>query len=241
MKRTAHIIIGDKFVSLGANYIKSPQFDPPGSYDTLNIKSTIEILDTNGFSVDMITYFDLLEKSYSKEDVFIVTQYLLNRFREPKSTLLEVRKRINQLSAQGNHFILMHHFWPYFVFFDVLDISYYRGNKSGWFQNSFSLSVEENHNTLRGVKEFIENNSGDFSSDEFTFQFNENGKFNVLIQKIPKTKEPKNFISFGYQKNNNSYIFLIDIHNAGKVPAHKEYFDILFRNTVEFLTSDSGK
>lgn len=239
MKRTAHIIIGDKFVSLGANYIKSPQFVPPCAYDTLNIKSTIEVLDTHGFSVELITYFDLLEKSYSKEDIFIVTQYLLNRFREPKSTLLEIRKRINQLSAQGNHFILMHHFWPYFVFSDVLDITYYKGNKRGWFRNSFSLSVEDNHNTLRGVGEFIENSSTDFSSDEFTFLAGEESKFKILVRKIPKRNEVGNFISYGYQKNGNSYVFLIDIHNTGEIPAHAQYYNLLFRNTIEFLIGDS--
>lgn len=127
-------------------------------------------------------------------------------------------------------------FWPYYIFKDILDISYYSGNKRGWFQNKFSLKIFKNHATLHNIMEFIETNLKNFDSDEFSFLFKNECKFKTLIQKIPNTKEPKNFISYGCQRNNKLFIFLIDIHNIGKIEIHSRYFNLLFSNPIDFLS-----
>lgn len=235
MTRTAYLILGDKFVSLGIETMKSDNYLPPSPYDGLSIKNTINILEQRKFQIKSITYYDLLEENFSDVSIFIVSQWILNRFEDMKDILINLRKKINLLTDNGNHFILMHHFWLYFIFNDILDISYYSGNQSRRFQNKFSLKILENHRTSNNVKELIKDNLENFASDEFTFLFREESKFKTLIQKIQNTKQPKNFISYGYQKNNKSFIFLIDIHNIGKIESHSMYFNLLFNNTIDFL------
>ena len=67
------------------------------------------------------------------------------------------------------------------------------------------------------------------------FNLKEYGKFIPLIQKVPATRKSENYISFGFQKNASSYIFLLDIHNVGAVEAHSFYYDMLLNNVLNFL------
>lgn len=233
--KRAYIIIGDKLASQGLDYIKSSNFSPPMPYDGLSIINTISILEKFRFQVKLINYYDFKDKDFNNNDLFVVSQYILNRFKDKRDILIEIKNKINYLVNQGNHFVLMHHFWRYDIFQDVLDIDYYIGKSQDWFRNKFNLKILKTHPTLLNIDTFLQYNSFALRTDEFTFKFKENSKFETLIQKIPKTKNPKNFISFGYQKNKESYIFLIDVHDIGEVETHSFYFDMLLNNTLNFL------
>jgi hypothetical protein len=236
-KKRAFIIIGEKFVSQGLEFIKSANFNPPMPYDGLSIQNTIRILEKFNYRIELLDYYDFRDKDFNSDDLFIVSQYILNRFKDTIDVLRDIKRKVNSLVGQGNTFILMHHFWRYDIFNDVLDIEYYIGKNQDWFRNRFELKILKPHPTTLNIDTFVEYHSSDLKSDEFTFLFKDKSKFVTLIQKIPKTKSPKNFISFGYQKNGNSYIFLIDVHDIGEVETHSFYFDMLLNNTLNFLNS----
>ena len=237
MSRLANIIISDNIVRLGIDKIKSLDYAPPHSYDGLSIKNTIKILEKFCYKIKLISFYDFNAGNFSDDEIFIVSQYILNRFNEEGDILNEIKSKVNKLINSGNHFILVHHFWPYYIFSDVLDIEYYKNGNKYWFQNKFDLKIIKPHQTLINIDTFLQYNSDSLKSDEFTFLFKEKSKFTTLIQKIPKTKNPKNFISYGYQKNNKSYIFLIDVHNIGEEETHSFYFDMLLNNTLNFIGS----
>jgi len=236
MQKTANIIIGAKFLTIGLNKLKSSNYIPPFAHDGLSIKNTINILEKFGYMIRLISLHDFHREQFLNNEIFIVSQYILNRFNET-DILNGIKVKVNKLIKSGNHFILMHHFWPYYIFKDVLDIEYYKSGSKYWFQNKFDLKIVNSHPTLINIDTFLQYNSNNLKSDEFTFQFKKESKFKTLIQKIPRTKAPKNFISFGYQKNDRSYIFLIDVHDIGKVETHSFYFDMLLNNTLNFINS----
>lgn len=188
MQKTANIIIGEKIVSIGLNKIKSADYIPPHAYDGLSIKNTINILEKFGYDIKLISLYDFHSDQFSDDEIFIVSQFILNRFRETKDVLNELKMKVNELIKSGSHFILMHHFWPEYIFKDVLDIEYYKSGSKYWFQNKFDLRILNKHPTLINIDTFLQYNLDDLKSDEFTFQFKKEGKFKTLIQKIPKTK-----------------------------------------------------
>lgn len=237
MKRKAIIIIGEKWKNLSVEKLLSNTIELPMKYDGNSIKNTINSLKKFGYEIHLNSYYDFITNTYNRNDLMVISQWILNRFNDTKEIQLDIKKKVNSLVGNGNNFILMHHFDNYFFFQDVLDINIYKGNtRKGYFQNKFSLKILSNHFTTLNVDTFLKYESENLKSDEFTYTFNKNSKFIPLIEKIPKSAEANNFISFGFQKNSNSYIFLIDIHDIGRIKSHSFYFDLLLNNTLFFLS-----
>ena len=166
----ANIIIDAKFCSHTIEELASTDFKLPMAYDGDSLKNTITILKKYYDQIKLISYYDFKEKDFSSGDIFIVTQWILNRFKD-KELYDALKKKVNSLTESGNHFILMHHFWPYFIFKDVLDIDYYRDGDKEWFQRKFRLNLINDHPTLLNIDTFLDYNSKNLRSDEFTFLF----------------------------------------------------------------------
>lgn len=247
---------------MGLTKFISSDYKPPSEFDSMNAKYTLIKLLENNYDVELIDFYDYSERNFEKNSVFIATQWLLNRFYDDEM-FDKIRSKTITLFDYGNDFIFLHHFWNPGYFFTLSEIngkeyethqsSYIitelskikpeflpendKNNLDNYFQNKVIYQVSGEHPTLNGVREFIENNRNQFKSDEFTYRFSQFKNITTLVHKIPITREPKDFICFGYAKKNNAYKFIIDIHGVGKYDAHAKLFLLLLENTLKFLDS----
>ena len=134
------------------------------------------------------------------------------------------------------------HFGQSYPFSEILDIYFYEDEITHrtFFQSKRSFKIINNNtNLITGVKDFLSKNGKDFKSDEFMYIIKTNSSFETLIEKIPIKNIENRYISFGYKKlDHGNYVFLIDIHNIGKIKAHADLFSLLFNNTLKFMNKD---
>jgi len=240
--KSATILIGENYAHMDPNYLKSPNTKLPMSFDGDSIKYTIKILQEYGYSMKLITWEEYLRDTITNNNLIIVAQWILIRTKWEMNNLINFRKKVNDSIAHGCNFILMHHYWPEFPFSKLLDIDLYEDPQTHrtFFQNKRLFRLfNKNSELMNGVEDFI--NSNEFKSDEFIYIIRDNSMFETLIEKIPVKGSDHRFISFGFQKFDfNNYIFLIDIHNIGKIKTHEQLFSMLFHNTLNFI-NENGK
>ena len=244
MNKNATILIGNDYANIDPNYLKSENTKLPKPYDADSIKYTIKILQANNYDIKLITWEEYLRNKGLVQKLIIVAQWLLIYTKWDMSTLINFRKRVNVSIENGCDFILMHGFYPEYPFMKILDIDLYEDKETGktFFQNKRLFKVSDNNSILmKGVRDFIFRNEFKFKSDEFNYIMRNKSSFETLVEKIPQKGSEDRFISFGYQKLNfNNYIFIVDIHNIGKIQTHADYFSLLLNNILNYISNKNS-
>lgn len=241
MKAIAGIVLKQDLVDVGVDGLKNYEFKK-ADFDKGMIRNIIKQLEHVQYDIKLITWSEFLEIDPKSLSLVVITQCLLNSEKDVSERTLEDRlKKTSRLIENGVSIVLLHHSHSELEFQKLIDVDIYKGNIKEYCTGKSSVILKDNeHALVKNVEQIIQAYPKFVEDEEFTYQSGRRGKFQLLISKNRKKENEPNFILFGYQEMNpKSSVYLIDIHNVGESETQASLFDLLFHNTLQYVSKDT--
>lgn len=237
-QKTAYVVVQDKIKVLSVTQLIEKNFTTLSKHEESPVFLTylFSSFTNNDYSINLITWKDFEYITVRKDDIIVIppwyvtgNKYLLKN----KEFNQELVSLISEIPQKSCHIITLtrsHSCWN-----DFSDL-YYTGNTVGFIRSPIhNINIKQNHTVLNdGLAEII--NRSQFGDDFFDRMPGDGTKFNTLISKTPQSFPALEFNLFGFMKfKSGSYLFNIDIGNAGSIYSHQKLFSKMLDNVIRFI------